>query len=103
MRDALAREYPWAKQTIDGYLATVIDNAVGLDGVEVPEADLALVVGRFRGENGQIGKVDRRSLSEGTLRLAAVLAALAQPGVLTGDIPFVGIEEPETSLHPPAA
>ncbi|MGW1506122.1 AAA family ATPase [Streptomyces mirabilis] len=99
--DALAREYPWAKQTIDGYLATMIDNAVGLDGVEVPEADLALVVGRFRGENGQIVKVDRRSLSEGTLRLAAVLAALAQPGVLAGDVPFVGIEEPEISLHPP--
>lgn len=99
--DALASEYPWAKETIDGYLATMIDNAVGLDGVEVPEADLALVVGRFRGEDGQIVKVDRRSLSEGTLRLAAVLAALLQPGVLTGDIPFVGIEEPEISLHPP--
>ncbi|MCT9008752.1 AAA family ATPase [Streptomyces sp. NPDC054766] len=98
---ALAREYPWAKETIDGYLATMIDNAVGLDGVEVPEADLALVVGRFRGEDGQIVKVDRRSLSEGTLRLAAVLAALFQPEALTGDIPFVGIEEPEISLHPP--
>ncbi|MGI5427766.1 AAA family ATPase [Streptomyces sp. CA-179760] len=99
--DALSREHPWVKETLDGYVATMIDNAVGLDGVEVREADLAFVVGRFLGGQGEVAKVDRRALSEGTLRLAGVLAALFQPLALTGDIPLVAIEEPEISLHPP--
>ncbi|MCS0639105.1 AAA family ATPase [Streptomyces sp. LP05-1] len=99
--DVLAQRQPWAKETIDGYLAAMIENAVGLDGVEVPEADLAYLVGRFAGEGGTVAKVDRRSLSDGTLRLGGVLAALFQPLALQGQIPFVGIEEPEISLHPP--
>ncbi|MFD5909638.1 AAA family ATPase [Streptomyces massasporeus] len=99
--DALSSTHPWVKETLDGYVATMIDNAVGLDGVEVREADLAFVVGRFLGADGQVAKVDRRALSEGTLRLAGVLSALFQPLALTGDIPLVAIEEPEISLHPP--
>lgn len=99
--DALARQSPWVKDTLDGYLTTMIDNAVGLDGVEVPEADLAYVVGRFRDARGHVAKVDRRALSDGTLRLAGVLAALFQPSALTAEIPLVAIEEPEISLHPP--
>lgn len=99
--DTLSRQSPWVKDTLDGYLATMIDNAVGLDGIEVVEADLAYTVGRFRDADGQVTKVDRRALSEGTLRLAGVLAALFQPGALSSDIPLVAIEEPEVSLHPP--
>ncbi|MFF7647053.1 AAA family ATPase [Streptomyces canus] len=99
--DALSRQSPWVKDTLDGYLSTMIDNAVGLDGVEIPEADLAYAVGRFRDAEGHVVKVDRRALSEGTLRLAGVLAALFQPNALRGDIPLVAIEEPEVSLHPP--
>ncbi|MFI1445016.1 AAA family ATPase [Streptomyces fructofermentans] len=99
--DELAGEHPWIKATIDGYLTTMIDNAVGVDGIVSPDLDLAVVTGRFRGQDGQAVKVDRRSLSEGTLRLTAVLAALFQTGALTGEIPLIGIEEPEISLHPP--
>ncbi|MFF8013950.1 AAA family ATPase [Streptomyces sp. NPDC007929] len=99
--NALSSGHPWVKETLDGYVATMIDNAMGLDGVEVREADLAFVVGRFLGADGQVAKVDRRALSEGTLRLAGVLSALFQPLALTGDIPLVAIEEPEISLHPP--
>ena len=96
----LARRTPWAKETIDGYVSTMIDNAAGLDGKEFDEADLAYLVGRFL-EDGRRKEVDRRSLSDGTLRLTGVLAALFQPRALNGSIPFVGIEEPEISLHPP--
>lgn len=97
----LADEEPWAKDLIDGYLSTMIDNAVGVDGIEVPEGGLAFLVGRFLGEGGEVQKVDWRSLSEGTLRLVGVLAALFQPRALNGPIPFIAIEEPEVSLHPP--
>ncbi|MGK3945043.1 AAA family ATPase [Streptomyces sp. RP5T] len=96
----LARHRPWVKDTIDGYISTMIENAAGLDGKEFEEADLAYVVGRFL-DDGSYKQVDRRSLSDGTLRLAGVLAALFQSRALNGSIPFVGIEEPEISLHPP--
>ncbi|MER6441708.1 AAA family ATPase [Streptomyces sp. NPDC001185] len=96
----LARHRPWVKETIDGYISTMIENAAGLDGKEFEEADLAYVVGRFL-EDGSPKQVDRRSLSDGTLRLAGVLAALFQSRALDGSIPFIGIEEPEISLHPP--
>ncbi|MFD8050157.1 AAA family ATPase [Streptomyces chartreusis] len=99
--NALERHYPWAKEAIDGYLSTMIDNAVGVDGVEVREANFAFVVGRFLQADGHVTKVDRRSLSDGTLRLTAVLAALFQPLVLDGAMPLIGVEEPEISLHPP--
>ncbi|OQR63512.1 hypothetical protein B6E66_14450 [Streptomyces maremycinicus] len=97
----LARHRPWAKQTIDGYVSTMIENAAGLDGKELEEADLAYVVGRFQ-KDGSQKDIDRRSLSGGTLRLAGVLAALFQSAALDGAIPFIGIEGPEISLHPPA-
>lgn len=96
----LAWHSPWVKDTIDGYVSTMIENAAGLDGKEFEEADLAYVVGRFF-EDGRHKQVDRRSLSDGTLRLAGVLAALFQPRALNASIPFIGIEEPEISLHPP--
>nr|WP_254594700.1 AAA family ATPase [Streptomyces sp. 8P21H-1] len=96
----LSRHRPWVKDTIDGYVSTMIENAAGLDGKEFEEADLAYVVGRFL-EDGSRKQVDRRSLSDGTLRLAGVLAALFQSRALNGSIPFIGIEEPEISLHPP--
>lgn len=99
--DLLSAQRPWVKDTIDGYLATMIDGAVSLDGVEVREADLAFVVGHFLDADGHAAKVDRRALSDGTLRLTGVLAALFQPDALTGDVPLVAIEEPEISLHPP--
>ena len=96
----LAENRPWVKDTIDGYVSTMIENAAGLDGKEFAEADLAYVVGRFL-EDGSHKQVDRRSLSDGTLRLAGVLAALFQSRALNGSIPLIGIEEPEISLHPP--
>ncbi len=43
------------------------------------------------------------AMSEGTVRSAAVLAALFQPESLDGRLPLVGIEEPEIALHPAAA
>ncbi|WP_435172643.1 AAA family ATPase [Actinacidiphila sp. bgisy145] len=97
---SLAHGTTAVKDAIDGYISTMIENAAGVDGREVAEADLAYVVGRFL-EDGRQKEVDRRSLSDGTLRLAGVLAALYQPRALDGSIPFVGIEEPEISLHPP--
>jgi predicted ATPase len=43
------------------------------------------------------------AMSDGTIRAVAMLAALFQPEALDGRLPLVGIEEPETALHPAAA
>ena len=42
----------------------------------------------------------REELSEGTLLASGVLAALCQPAAFTGQIALIGMEEPETALHP---
>ncbi len=42
-------------------------------------------------------------MSDGTIRAAAVLAALFQPATRDGRVSLVGIEEPEIALHPAAA
>ncbi len=48
-----------------------------------------------------VGQPDR--MSDGTIRIAGVLAALFQPWVLDGRISLIGLENPETALHPAAA
>jgi predicted ATPase len=43
-------------------------------------------------------------MSDGTLRALGILVALFQPGKANGArVPLIGIEEPETALHPAAA
>ena len=52
------------------------------------------------GESFEFGS---ETMSEGTVRSAAVLAALFQPESLDGRLPLISIEEPEIALHPAAA
>jgi predicted ATPase len=88
------------KERLDSYLAALVPNALGID--ERREGRYSTVEARFR-----VGEADptvetfpREVLSEGTLRAAGVLAALFQSPAFDGRIPLVGIEEPETALHP---
>jgi predicted ATPase len=55
------------------------------------------------GSDGTPVHIGPESISDGTIRSAAVLAALFQPRVLSGMIPLVCVEEPEAALHPAAA
>ncbi len=75
--DELAAEHPGINQRLDTYLAVVAP------GVE------------------SVGQPDR--MSDGTIRIAGVLAALFQPWVLDGRISLIGLENPEIALHPAAA
>ncbi|GAB3658844.1 AAA family ATPase [Actinocorallia lasiicapitis] len=96
----LAARNPAVKETVDGYVSLMIDNALGVDRKD--EGRYTTVSARFRTGDGGSEVFERESLSEGTLRLAGVLTALYQPDVLTGSIPFVSIEEPEKAIHPPS-
>ncbi|MFC6085989.1 AAA family ATPase [Sphaerisporangium aureirubrum] len=113
---SLARDYPSFKEVLDGYMRALIPSILGVD--ERLQGDYATIQSRFwMGDpvvpywtavaSGTVGPGDphvrlfqREQLSEGTVRAAGVLAALLQPGVLTGDIPLVAIEEPEIAIHP---
>lgn len=98
----LEESRPKAKQRVDEYLAAIV-------------CDLQSVHRRYEGMymtvEMQAGTGSRRSpvrftaneMSDGTLRSAALLAALFQPWALEGRIPLVAIEEPEVTLHPAAA
>ncbi|THV39826.1 AAA family ATPase [Glycomyces buryatensis] len=93
---------PDAKETLDAYLSAMIPNAIGLDQRSELDGTVSAVEGRFAAKSGDTElKVQRWALSEGTLRLGGILAALLQPHVFDGAIPFIGIEEPEKALHPP--
>jgi predicted ATPase len=93
---------PDAKATLDAYIAAMIPNALGLGQRSELDGTVSAVEGRFTAESEDTElKVQRWALSEGTLRLGGILAALLQPRVFDGTIPFIGIEEPEKALHPP--
>jgi predicted ATPase len=96
----LASHNPVGKQRLDAYLSAIVPNALSVD--ERPEGRYSTIEARFRVDetSDQQTVFPRESLSEGTLRAAAVLAALFQEPVSTGDISLIGIEEPETALHP---
>jgi len=96
----LGREDPVGKERLDSYLGAVVPNAIGVD--ERVEGRYSTVQVRFRaGAAGDGEEVFlRESLSEGTLLAAGVLTALFQPAAFAGRIPLIGIEEPETALHP---
>jgi predicted ATPase len=94
-----SREY---KQRIDMYLRAIVP---GMDSLKPYTAGDYLIVtmSARTGANGDVVEFGPTSMSDGTIRAAGVLAAIFQPGALAGVVPFVGIEEPETSLHPAAA
>lgn len=96
----LAAHDPSGKERLDAYLSAIVPNALGVD--ERPEGRYSTIEARFRTDDGSdhVNVFPRESMSEGTLRAAGVLAALLQQPAAAGDISLIGIEEPETALHP---
>jgi predicted ATPase len=88
------------KSRIDAYIRAVVPDATAIESS--PAAGYTTVALRTSvgGEEFEFGPL---SISDGTIRAAAVLAALFQPEALDGRIALVGIEEPEIALHPAAA
>ncbi|RAY13346.1 chromosome segregation protein SMC [Actinomadura craniellae] len=95
----LELDEPPVKERLDGYLSALVPGALGVD--ERREGRYSTVQARFQvGDTDETEVFLRESLSEGTVRAAGVLAALFQYPVFHGRVPLVGIEEPETALHP---
>jgi predicted ATPase len=97
----LAIDSPHDKSRLNAYLSAIVQNATGIEPISVGGYT---VVELRTNVNGQEASFDSRSMSDGTLRAVAVLTALFQSeAALYGRPPLVGIEEPETALHPAAA
>ncbi len=96
----MQKHSPPTKQRIEQFLAYLVP---GVAGVQVEDADAcARLTFQQADEDGSFALQQAASgMSDGALRALGVLAALYQSEHKTeGAIPLVGIEEPETCLHP---
>lgn len=99
---ALSAANPGLKQRIDVYLNAIAPGIEGIDSFSVG----GYVTVAFRagvGSGDEEIEFGPTAISDGTIRAAAVLAALFQLAAVDGRIPLIGIEEPEIALHPAAA
>ncbi len=102
--DQLARHHPWIRNRIEAYLKGIVPNLATVD----VEGDAHYRYLRFKFEfpaQGRFLSFGAESMSDGTLRALGVLVAVfQQPEIWPGKgLAVVGIEEPETALHPAAA
>jgi predicted ATPase len=92
---------PGAMTRVEDFLRQVVP---GLEGVDaLPMGHMTTLEFRQRVEGAEDPwRFPAINMSDGTLRALALLVALFQPVIRAG-VPLVGIEEPETALHPAAA
>lgn len=92
---------PKVKRRIEEYLALVVPGVVGLDRKRLGHMESLEFRQLIEGAK-EPWTFPAMSMSDGTLRTAAVLVALLQARV-EDRVSLVAIEEPETALHPAAA
>lgn len=97
---ALAADHSPVMTRVNNYLGAI---AQGVTGIEAREIAGYKALALNTNADGAAFEFGSESMSEGTIRAAAVLAALFQPEALEGRLPLIGIEEPEIALHPAAA
>jgi predicted ATPase len=98
----ISDENPEDKARLDSYLRAIVPDILGVD----PYSAGGYSTVALRTDGGRAGseiEFGPKSMSDGTVRAVGVLAALFQPSARDGRVPLVGIEEPETALHPAAA
>lgn len=89
----------WAFNRVCSYLSTVVREVEWFEVVRYGEYETI----RFRLRSGKTTlEFDAASMSDGTLRALAALTAVFQSVSPYGCPSVVGIEEPETALHPAA-
>lgn len=99
--DRLGQSNAPAKQRIEEYLARVVPGIEGISSVHISHMETIEFRQRVLGSK-QPWRFMAINMSDGTLRALAVLTALFQFGG-RNTVRLIGIEEPETALHPAAA
>jgi predicted ATPase len=100
---SLSRDNPEARDRIVEFLASVVPGVVDVDTRHVGNKE-TLEFRQRVGANEAPWRFLAENMSDGTLRMLGILTALFQSGNGRGvRVPLVGIEEPETAVHPGAA
>lgn len=92
-------------ETIDrirNYLCAIVDGVEGFETVSYGDYETVQFSLASTGSGGSPTLFDASSMSDGTLRILAALVAAYQIVLPAGFPGFIGIEEPETALHPAA-
>lgn len=99
---ALENSAPEMRSRIDEYLSQVVPGVTGTDTIRLGHRETIEFLQRVGDKEDW--PFFASEMSDGTLRALGVLAALFQRGTEPDGAPLlVGIEEPETALHPGAA
>ena len=98
----ISTERPDTAIRILEYLSVIVPRLRGITARDVGER-LTLIYGETAQPGEDENALYASSMSDGTLRMTAILVALFQPMEATGGATSVGIEEPEMGLHPAAA
>jgi hypothetical protein len=100
---AQMEKQPGVKQRIEEYLSKVVPGIEGVDHEVLGPRETLMFRQKVVGAQHP-WRFGAANMSDGTLRALAVLVALFQASNgLAARTPLVGIEEPETALHPAAA
>lgn len=91
----LATDDPASKQLVEEYLRLAVEGLVGIDSRQI--SSWRALFFKQETEGDQTREFDALSMSDGTLHALGVLTALFEGNET------VGIEEPESGLHPAAA
>lgn len=99
--ERLGKTQPAIKQRIEEYLARVVPGIEGFEASRIGHMETIEFLQRM-GDAIPPRRFPAINMSDGTLRALAVLTAVFQFGD-RAPAPLIGIEEPETALHPAAA
>jgi predicted ATPase len=98
----LAEDEPGLKQRVQEYLAAIVPDIVDFDRVPLGHRETLQFRQQVKG-SPHPWRFYAANMSDGTLRALGILVAAMQLVNRTNRVRLVGIEEPETALHPAAA
>ncbi|MEA2710747.1 MAG: hypothetical protein QOF78_3348 [Phycisphaerales bacterium] len=98
----LGETKPRIKERIKAYLETIVPGISEVERVSLGPRETLQFRQRIVGSKHP-WKFYAASMSDGTLRALGILVAVTQLAERQNPVSFVGIEEPETALHPAAA
>lgn len=98
----LSRQQPETIDRIRVYLSTIVPGVADFESVSLGPRETLQFSQRVEGSIHP-WRFYAASMSDGTLRALGALVAVGQLGVTNAQVRLIGIEEPETALHPAAA
>lgn len=98
----LSEQHPEAMARIQQYLSKIVPDITQVERASLGPRETLLFYQRIKGAEHP-WKFYASSMSDGTLRALGALIAVSQLASTEQRVLLVGIEEPETALHPAAA